>query len=176
MALANTVSNPLHIIISTRFFTWYQSDLVARSSPSACAVSYADDQEPVIAIVASLHSSHSKREEEEEENFNTTMNTQMGSTLPSEKLDRNNFASWEYKMHQYLVGQGAHENQPVETSPQYTTWVQAASHVMYCLATCVHDHMLGYICEGKMPKEAWENLHKIFAQIQLQEGFNYAKS
>ena len=26
--------------------------------------------------------------------------------LPSEKLDRNNFASWEYKMHQYLVGQG----------------------------------------------------------------------
>ena len=34
------------------------------------------------------------------------MNTQMGSALPSEKLDRNNFASWEYKMHQYLVGQG----------------------------------------------------------------------
>ena len=29
----------------------------------------------------------------------TIMNTQMGNSLPSEKLDRNNFASWEYKMH-----------------------------------------------------------------------------
>ena len=34
------------------------------------------------------------------------MNTQMGSALPTEKLDRNSFTSWEYKMHQYLVGQG----------------------------------------------------------------------
>ena len=53
----------------------------------------------LITIAASLHSSHSKKEEEEEEeHFDTTMNTQMGSTLPSEKLNRNNFASWEYKM------------------------------------------------------------------------------
>ena len=58
----------------------------------------------------------------------------MGSALPTEKLDRNNFASWEYKMHQYLVEQGywgyitgAHENQPIETAPEYVTWVQAAS-------------------------------------------------
>ena len=34
------------------------------------------------------------------------MNTQMGSALPTEKLDKTNFASWEYKMHQYLFGQG----------------------------------------------------------------------
>ena len=34
------------------------------------------------------------------------MNTQMGSALPTEKLPMTNFASWEYKMHQYLVGQG----------------------------------------------------------------------
>ena len=45
----------------------------------------------------------------------------MGSILPTKKLDKTNFASWEYKMHQYLVGQGqgywsyiegAQENQP----------------------------------------------------------------
>ena len=54
------------------------------------------------------------------------MNTQMGSALPSEKLDRTNFASWEYKMHQYLVGQGywsyiegVHTDQPIETAPEY---------------------------------------------------------
>ena len=56
------------------------------------------------------------------------MNTQMGSSLPSEKLDRNNFASWEYKMYQYLVGQGywsyirAEENRPDPTNPEYSTW------------------------------------------------------
>ena len=63
-----------------------------------CAVFYANDQESAHRYIA-----YSKREEEEEEDFDT-MNTQMGSALPSEKLDRNNFASWEYKMHQYLVG------------------------------------------------------------------------
>ena len=59
-------------------------------------------------------------------------------------------------MHQYLVGQGywsyvegVHTDQPIKTAPQYATWVQAASRVMYCLATCVHDHMLCYICDAK---------------------------
>ena len=54
------------------------------------------------------------------------MNTQMGGALPTEKLDRTNFASWEYKMHQYLVGQGywsyiegAHESQPNPTHAGY---------------------------------------------------------
>ena len=59
----------------------------------------------LIAIVAPLRNAYSKREEKEKD-FNTAMNTQMGSALPTEKLDRNNFASWEYKMHKYLVGQG----------------------------------------------------------------------
>ena len=73
-------------------------------------------------------------------------------------------------MHQYLVGKGywsyikgAQENQPGPTAPKDATWEQATSRVMYCLATCVHDHMLGYIDETKTPKEAWENLRKIFA-------------
>ena len=30
----------------------------------------------------------------------------MGSSLPTEKLGQNNYASWEYKMHQYLLGHG----------------------------------------------------------------------
>ena len=30
----------------------------------------------------------------------------MASSLPIEKLDRNNYASWSYKMHQYLLGHG----------------------------------------------------------------------
>ena len=30
----------------------------------------------------------------------------MASSLPTEKLDRSNYASWSYKMHQYLLGHG----------------------------------------------------------------------
>ena len=37
---------------------------------------------------------------------NINMNTQMGSSLPSEKLDRSNYSSWENKMNQFLVRQG----------------------------------------------------------------------
>ena len=98
------------------------------------------------------------------------MNTQMGSALPREKLDRNNFASWEYKMHQYFVGQGywsniegAQGNRPEPMTPECSKWEQATSRVIYCLMTCVHEHMRGNIHEAKTPKEAWENLRKIFA-------------
>ena len=34
---------------------------------------------------------------------------------------------------------------------------------MYCLATCVHNHILNHIRDAKTPKEAWEYLKKIFA-------------
>ena len=34
------------------------------------------------------------------------MDRGMGSSLSTEKLDRTNYASWSYKMHQYLLGHG----------------------------------------------------------------------
>ena len=35
---------------------------------------------------------------------NKNMDRGMGSLLPKENLDRSNYASWSYKMHQYLLG------------------------------------------------------------------------
>ena len=49
---------------------------------------------------------------------------------------------------------------------------------MYCLMTCVDNHTLGYIRDAKTPKEAWENLRKIFAKntttrrLQLHQELN----
>ena len=50
----------------------------------------------------------------------------MASSLPTEKLDRTNYASWSYKMHQYLLGHNywsmskelmtRHPNRHTETS------------------------------------------------------------
>ena len=88
-------------------------------------------------------------------------------------------------MHQYLVGQGywsyvkgAHEIQPNPTHVDHPTWEQATSCMLYCLASCVHDHMFGYIREAKTAKEEWRNLKKIFTantiarKLQLRQELN----
>ena len=88
-------------------------------------------------------------------------------------------------MNQYLVGQGywsyingALENKPVIQNVDYLTWEQGASRVSYCLATCVHDHMLSHIRDAKTLKEAWENLKKICVanmtthKLQLRQELN----
>ena len=38
----------------------------------------------------------------------------------------------------------------------FPVWEQAASIVLYCLASYVHDQMLRYIRDAKTLKEAWE--------------------
>ena len=91
------------------------------------------------------------------------MDRGVGGALPTEKLDRRNNASWEYKMHEYLLGHGywgyIHVENEVVLEPahkDFSAWAQVASRVLYCLASCVHDQMLGYIWNAKTPKEAWE--------------------
>ena len=60
----------------------------------------------------------------------------------------------------------------------FPTWEQGASRVLYCLMSCVHGKMLDYIRDVKTPKEAWENLRKIFVasttalKLQLREELN----
>ena len=78
-------------------------------------------------------------------------------------------------MNQYLVGQGywsyiigAHENKPEITHANYPTWEQGTSRVLYCLTTCVHDHMLSHIRDAKTPKETWENLKKDFLREHIR--------
>ena len=94
----------------------------------------------------------------------------MGSSLPTEKLDRTNYASWSYKMHQYLLGHGywsyvdgANDTTPESTHATFPVWEQSASRVMYCFASCVGEQLLSYIRDSKTPKAAWENLQKILA-------------
>ena len=91
-------------------------------------------------------------------------------------------------MNQYLVGQGywsyingALENKHDIPNTNYPTWEQGASRAMYCLAICVHSHMLSHIQDAKMSKEAWENLKKIVTanmttrKLQLRQELNNIK-
>ena len=66
-------------------------------------------------------------------------------------------------MHQYLLGHGywSYVEGANEVHKDFLAWEEGESRVLYCLASCVHDQMLGYIKDAKMPKEALENLWKI---------------
>ena len=64
----------------------------------------------------------------------------MGSSLPIQKLDKSNYASWAYKMRQYLLGHGYWSY--VEGANKVAlelTHKEATSRVLYWLAPCVHD-------------------------------------
>ena len=102
-----------------------------------------------------------------------------------EKLEWSNYASWSYTMHQYLLGhdywsyvEGEQLVAPNSTHKDFSVWEKGASRVLYFLTSCVHDQMLGYIRDVKTPKEAWENLKKIFAasnttrKLQLKQELN----
>ena len=93
----------------------------------------------------------------------------MASSLLTEKLDRSKYASWSHKMHEYLLGlttgvnaDGTNEVALEPAHKDFPVWEQATSRVLYELASYVHDLMLGYITDAKMPKGAWENLKRIF--------------
>jgi hypothetical protein len=93
------------------------------------------------------------------------MDKGVGSFLPAEKLDRTNYASWSYKMHQYLLGHGywsyvdgAKDTPPDPTDADYPAWEKSASTVMYCFASCVGEQLLSYVLDAAMLKAVWENL------------------
>jgi hypothetical protein len=105
--------------------------------------------------------------------MNTTKNEMdrgVGSFLPTEKLDRTNYTSWSYKMHQYLLGHGywsyvdgANDTTPDPTDPVSPAWEKLASRVLYCFASCVGDQLLSHVQDAATPKTAWQNLKKVFA-------------
>ena len=67
---------------------------------------------------------------------------------------------------------------PDTTHRDPSAWEQAASRVMYCFASSVNDQLLNHIRDAKTPKEAWENLKKIFEasttarKLQLKQELN----
>ena len=59
--------------------------------------------------VENLYSRHLLSQEENltfVKKIKKQMDRGMASSLPVEKLDRSNYASWSYKVHQYLLGHG----------------------------------------------------------------------
>ena len=74
-----------HLASACYIFTWYQRERVE----NLCSRLQLET-EKLISV----------------KNRKKKMDRGMASSLPTEKLDRSNDASWSYKMHQYLLGHG----------------------------------------------------------------------
>lgn len=91
----------------------------------------------------------------------------------SEKLDKNNFHAWKFRMTNFLMGKGYWEyiEGDQEDAPElpetnataarvkaFKEWNQGARKVMYWLSVSIHDSMIGHIQDATSPKEAWNSL------------------
>ncbi|KAH7405182.1 hypothetical protein KP509_15G060000 [Ceratopteris richardii] len=95
------------------------------------------------------------------------------SQLMSDKLDKNNFHAWRFRMTNFLMGKGywkyiEGENKNALQLPErnrtanqlraYEEWNQGARKIMYWLSVSIQDSMIGHIQYAKTPKEAWKSL------------------
>ena len=82
------------------------------------------------------------------------------SGLISEKLDKNNFHAWKFRMTNFLMGKGYWEyikgdlekaldlpetNANAAQVKAFKDWNQGARKVMYWLSVSIHDSMIGHI-------------------------------
>ena len=109
-----------------------------------------------------------QRQKEQDCNINTNGKCMIET---NGSLNRNDFASWEHM---------TTKSKPIQID--YPRWEQVATWVLYCLVTCVQNHILGYIRDVKTSKEAWDNycletcvhaqLHRVWSVGKPQKYFH----
>ena len=98
------------------------------------------------------------------------MATKNGSQIVTEKLNKNNFPTWNLRMTNFLMGKGYCEGD-LEEAPEipeenattaqiraYKGWNQGARKALHWLSLSILDSMLGHIQVALLPKEAWDKL------------------
>src|SRR5271170_7486537 len=114
----------------------------------------------------------------------------------SEKLDKNNFHAWKFRMTNFLMGKGYWEyiEGDQEDAPElpeeiataahvkaFKEWNQGARKVMYWLSVSIHDSMIGHIQDASSPKQAWDSLVSMDTtntkarKLQLKDELNTVK-
>ncbi|MCO5579973.1 hypothetical protein L7F22_033840 [Adiantum nelumboides] len=118
------------------------------------------------------------------------------SGLVSNKLDKNNFHAWKFRMTNFLMGKGywdyidgnqeempklPYVNPTAEQIKAFKDWNQGARKVMYWLSVSVQDTMIGHIQDAISPKQAWDRLVSVDTintkarKIQLKNELNTVK-
>ncbi|MCO5602687.1 hypothetical protein L7F22_056823 [Adiantum nelumboides] len=118
------------------------------------------------------------------------------SGLVSDKLDKNNFHAWKFRMTNFLMVKGYWDyidgnqeempdlpdvNPTAEQIKASKDWNQGARKVMYWLSVSVQDTMIGHIQDATSPKQAWDRLVSVDTtntkarKIQLKNELNTIK-
>jgi len=98
------------------------------------------------------------------------------SQIAIDKLDKNNFQVWKFKIMNFLMGKGCwefitgDENEPplLENPTQQQiqankTWHEKTMKVLYWLSVSVSNSMIMHIQDAKSPKQAWDTLVKMYS-------------
>ncbi len=97
------------------------------------------------------------------------------SQITIEKLDKNNFQVWKFKIMNFLMGKGYSEfitgdekeppllENPTQQQIQANKiWHEKARKILYWLSVSVSDSMIVHIQDAKSPKQAWDTLVKMY--------------
>jgi len=98
------------------------------------------------------------------------------SQIAVEKLHKNNFQVWKFRIMNFLMGKGywefitSDEKEPplLENPPQQQiqankNWHEKVGKVLYWLSVSVSDSMIVHIQDAKSPKQAWDILVKMYS-------------
>jgi hypothetical protein len=98
------------------------------------------------------------------------------SQITIEKLDKNNFQVWKFRIMNFLMGKGywefviGDETKPLllkNTTQQQIqankTWHEKARKVLYWLFMNVSNSIIVHIQDAKSPKQSWDTLVKMYS-------------
>ncbi len=98
------------------------------------------------------------------------------SQIVIEKLDKNNFQVWKFRIMNFLMGKGYWEfitgdeiepllpENPTQQQIQANKiWHEKVRKVFYSLSMSVFDSMIVHIQDEKSPKQAWDTLMKMYS-------------
>ena len=117
------------------------------------------------------------------------------NTVGIEKLDKNNYQPWKFRMRNYLIGKSlwgyvtGEEADPVlpthnasaDELKAWKTWNEKDKKVMFLMSQNISNGMIGHIQELDSSKEAWDTLERLYStntkarKIQLKNELNNMK-
>ena len=97
-------------------------------------------------------------------------------TIVSEKLEKDNFQEWKFRMRNFLMGKGVwpfingdEQELVLDATPiaielmTFKEWHEKDVKVMYWSFLIILDSMIVHIHDAKMPMEAWDTLVKLYS-------------
>jgi hypothetical protein len=84
------------------------------------------------------------------------------SQIAIEKLDKNNFQVWKFRIMNFLKGKGYWEFITSDETKPNKTWHEKTRKVLYWLSVSVSDSMIVHIQDAKSPKQALDTLVKMY--------------